>query len=93
MNKTGYCKLHKRWVKISLKGISHEQVCVLVSMDKNGNILSRNAVMGRITAKEIDGRLKAWINLHFKEVATRWMDNYFKYMCIVYFFCVENCGK
>src|SRR5665648_505652 len=117
----------------NFRGISHEQVCVLVAMDRTGHILSRNAGMGRITAKQIDnimgdhiapnsllcsdsaknyiafaklkglehkqinaskkkrviekiyhiqhvnsyhGRLKAWLNLHFNGVSTKYMDNY-----------------
>ena len=133
VKKTATRDPHKRGAKSEFRGISHEQVCVLVAMDRNGHILSRNAGMGRITAKQIDsfigdyiapdslmcsdsaknyiafaklkglehkqinaskkkrviekiyhiqhvnsyhGRLKAWLNLHFNGVSTKYMDNY-----------------
>ena len=47
-------KPHKRGAKSKFRGISHEQVCVLVAMDRNGHMLSQKAGMGRITAKQID---------------------------------------
>lgn len=133
VSKADLRKPHKRGAKSAFRGISHEQVCVLVAMDRNGHILCNNAGMGRITAKQIDdvigdyispnsllcsdsaknyisfaklkglehkqvnaskkkyviekiyhiqhvnsyhGRLKAWINLHFKGVSTKYMENY-----------------
>ena len=47
-------KPHKRGAKSKFRGISHEQVCVLVAMDRNGHMLSQKAGMGRVTAKQID---------------------------------------
>lgn len=39
------------------RGISKDQVCVLVAIDRNGDIVSQNAGQGRITAVEIDAVL------------------------------------
>jgi len=39
------------------RGISKEQICVVVAHDRNGQILSQTAGKGRITAMEIDGVL------------------------------------
>jgi hypothetical protein len=36
------------------RGISKEQVCVLVAMDRNGDIVSQIAGHGRITTTEVD---------------------------------------
>lgn len=126
-------KPNKRGGKSKYRGISHEQVCILVAMDRNGHLISRNAGMGRITAIQIDNvignyiapnallvsdsaknylsfarlkglehkqvnahkkqyvieklyhvqhvnsyhkRLGEWINLHFNDVSTKYMDNY-----------------
>lgn len=52
--KVTHRKPRKRGGKSKFRGISHEQVCVLVAMDRNGHILSQKAGKGRITAKQID---------------------------------------
>lgn len=54
-------KPYKRGAKSKYRGISHEQVCVLVAMDRNGHLISRNAGMGRITAKQIDSVIGSYI--------------------------------
>lgn len=50
-------KPRKRGGVAKKRGISKEQVCVLVAMDRNGDIVSQNAGQGRITAVEIDAVL------------------------------------
>lgn len=62
VKRKGHRDPHKRGAKSEYRGISHEQVCVLVAMDRNGHILSRNAGMGRITAKQIDSVLGDYIS-------------------------------
>lgn len=47
-------KSRKRGGSASKRGISKEQVCVLVAHDRNGTLLSKMAGYGRITANEID---------------------------------------
>ncbi|MGG2095735.1 IS1595 family transposase [Bacillus sp. S13(2024)] len=47
-------KARKRGGSASKRGISKEQVCVLVAHDCNGTLLSKRAGYGRITATEID---------------------------------------
>lgn len=54
-------KPNKRGGKSKFRGISHEQVCILVAMDRNGHIISRNAGMGRITATQIDNVIGNYI--------------------------------
>ncbi len=53
-----------------LKGLEHKQV----------NASQKKYVIKKIYhiqhVNSYHGRLKTWINLHFKGVATRWMDNY-----------------
>jgi transposase-like protein len=39
------------------RGISKEQVCVVVAIDRDGDVVSQNAGRGRITASEIDAVL------------------------------------
>lgn len=43
------------------RGISKEQVCVVVAIDRNGDIVSQNARRGRITATEIDAVLGSYL--------------------------------
>lgn len=50
-------KPRKRGGSASKRGISKEQVCVVVAHDRNGQILSEVAGKGRITALEIDAVL------------------------------------
>ena len=47
-------KPRKRGSSASKRGISKEQVCVVVAHDRNGQILSEVAGKGRITALDID---------------------------------------
>ena len=47
-------KPRQRGGKSEFRGISHEQVCVLVAIDRNGHIISQKAGMGRVSAKQID---------------------------------------
>ena len=47
-------KPRKRGGSASKRGISKEQICVVVAHDRNGQILSEVAGKGRITALEID---------------------------------------
>lgn len=50
-------KPRKRGGVAKLRGISKEQVCVVVAIDRQGDIVSQNAGRGRITATEIDAVL------------------------------------
>lgn len=54
-------KSRKRGGTATKRGISKEQVCVVVAMDRNGQIISQNAGFGRITATEIDSVLGEFI--------------------------------
>ncbi len=54
-------KPRKRGGKSQYRGISHEQVCVLVAIDRNGHIISQKAGMGRINSKQIDAVLGNYI--------------------------------
>lgn len=47
-------KPFKNGGKTANRGISQEQVCVLVAMSRTGEIISKNAGKGRITADQID---------------------------------------
>lgn len=47
-------KARKRGSVSKFRGISREQVCVVVAMDRSGHMVSTNAGRGRITAKQID---------------------------------------
>jgi hypothetical protein len=50
-------KPRKRGGSASKRGISKEQICVVVAYDRNGQILSEVAGKGRITALDIDAVL------------------------------------
>ena len=54
-------KSRKRGGKAKKRGISKEQVCIVVAMDRNGQIISQNAGFGRISANEIDSVLGKYI--------------------------------
>ena len=44
------------------RGISKEQICVVVAHDRNGQILSQVAGKGRVTATELDGVLGEYLD-------------------------------
>ncbi|MCL6442270.1 MAG: IS1595 family transposase [Alicyclobacillus sp.] len=50
-------KPRKRGGVSKQRGISKEQVCVVVAIDRDGDVVSQNAGRGRITATEIDAVL------------------------------------
>lgn len=52
--KLGKRKPRKRGGKASKRGLSSEQVCIVVAMDREGHIVNKTAGRGRITANEID---------------------------------------
>lgn len=52
----------KRGGKSQYKGISHEQVCVVVAVDRNGGIVSQVAGIGRPTAFDINNVLGQYIS-------------------------------
>lgn len=52
----------KRGGSASKRGISKEQICVVVAHDRNGQILSEVAGKGRITALEIDAVLGDYLD-------------------------------
>lgn len=55
-------KPKKRGTPAEKRGISHEQVCVVVAMDRNGHMVSRHGGMGRISANQINNVLGSHIN-------------------------------
>jgi len=55
-------KPRKRGGSASKRGISKEQVCVVVAHDRNGQILSEVAGKGRITALDIDAVLGDYLD-------------------------------
>lgn len=55
-------KPRKRGGVAKKRGISKEQVCVVVAQDRNGQIVSQFAGKGRISAKEIDHVLGEYIH-------------------------------
>lgn len=55
-------KSRKRGGKAKKRGISQEQMCVVVANDRNGNIVSKLAGRGRITSTEINDVLGTLIN-------------------------------
>lgn len=60
--KIAHRKPRKRGGSASKRGISKEQICVLVAHDRNGQILSEVAGKGRITALEIDAVLGDYLD-------------------------------
>lgn len=50
-------KPRKRGGVAKKRGISKEQVCVVVAIDRDGDVVSQNAGRGRVTASEIDAVL------------------------------------
>jgi len=50
-------KARKRGGTSNYRGISHEQVCVVVAFDRSGRVISQTAGRGRITSKQIDAVL------------------------------------
>ncbi len=57
----GLRKPRKRGGKAKKRGISDEQVCVIVAMDRAGAIISKTAGRGRITDKEIETSIGSYI--------------------------------
>ena len=55
VKKLGTRKARKRGGVSKYKGISREQVCVLVAVDRNGEAVSQVAGYGRISSMEIEG--------------------------------------
>lgn len=55
-------KALKRGGVSQFRGISREQVCVLVAMDRSGHMVSVNAGNGRITAKQINEAMGSQIS-------------------------------
>lgn len=55
-------KARKRGGVSQFRGISREQVCVVVAMDRSGHLVSSNAGKGRITAKQLDKAIGARIS-------------------------------
>lgn len=55
-------KSRKHGGKAKKRGISKEQVCIVVAMDRSGHIISQNAGYGRVTATEIDNVLGEYVN-------------------------------
>ncbi|WP_047155301.1 IS1595 family transposase [Aneurinibacillus tyrosinisolvens] len=55
-------KARKRGGKATKRGISNEQICVVVAQDRNGVILSKMAGRGRVTAKAIDEVMGSYID-------------------------------
>ena len=51
---TKHRRARKRGGLATKRGISNEQICVVVAHDRNGQILSQVAGKGRITAFELD---------------------------------------
>lgn len=51
----------QRGGKASLRGISREQVCVITAMDRNGEIISKTAGRGRVSAKMIAAAIGSYI--------------------------------
>ena len=47
-------KSRKRGKQVEYRGISHEQVCVSVAMDRNGALVTAPACNGRLTIKVLD---------------------------------------
>lgn len=54
VKKLGTRKARKRGGCATKRGISREQVCVLVVVDRNKNVVSQTAGYGRISHKEVD---------------------------------------
>jgi len=52
--KSGLRKSRKRGGSASKRGLSNEQVCIVVAMDRDGHIINKTAGRGRITANAID---------------------------------------
>ncbi|MDQ8738034.1 IS1595 family transposase [Paenibacillus sp. LHD-38] len=50
-------KPRKSGGKSKMRGISHEQVCVVVAVDRTNGVVSKVAGKGRVTAKELDAVL------------------------------------
>lgn len=57
----GLRKPRKRGGKAKKRGISNEQVCVIVAMDRAGAIISKTAGRGRNTDKEIETSIGSYI--------------------------------
>ncbi len=55
--KKGLRKPRKRGGKAKLRGLSREQVCVVIAMDRDGHIVSKMAGRGKISAKQIDNAI------------------------------------
>jgi transposase-like protein len=55
-------KPKKRGTPAKKRGISNQQACVLVAMDRNGHIISGHAGMGLINAKQIDSIIGTYIS-------------------------------
>ncbi|OXM84021.1 IS1595 family transposase [Paenibacillus rigui] len=55
-------KPRKRGGKAKKRGISSEQISIVVAHDRNGNVLSKMAGRGRITADEIDHSLDGFLD-------------------------------
>lgn len=55
-------KAYSRGGSAQKRGISDEQVCVVVAMSRDGEILSKKAGKGRITADQIDSAIGKYIS-------------------------------
>jgi hypothetical protein len=56
-------KPRKRGGKAKKRGISNEQVCVLVAQDRQGRVLSKVAGLGRIASSSIDAILGSYASV------------------------------
>ena len=50
----GFRKARKRGGTATLRGLSREQTCIVVAMDRENHIVSKTAGMGKVSAKQID---------------------------------------
>ena len=61
VKKLGTRPARKREGKSTLRGISHEQVCILFAMDRKSNAIAQVAGYGRISSTEIDAVIGDYI--------------------------------
>jgi transposase-like protein len=57
----GKRQARQRGGKASMRGISREQVCIIVAMDRNGEIVSKVTGRGRVSAKAIAAAIGPYI--------------------------------
>lgn len=60
--KSGKRKPRKRGGVSQFRGLSREQVCVVVAMDRSGNLVSKTAGRGKVTARQIDSAVGEFIS-------------------------------